>query len=225
VHRHLRPSPALILALIALSVALSGTAVAAAKINGKNLKNRSVAAAKIKVNSLTGTEIREAKLGRVPLAAKADSATEATSAATATSAVNAEKLGGLAPAAFAQGGGHVYNATVDVPANTSNAAILSVPGIGTVQADCSVAGDSSILELKNESGGTLALIGSSTTTAGAVTLTPNDGALADAATGTLAGRIIGVSTFQAWNTAGNKSATFIVSNRACSVSAHAATNQ
>jgi hypothetical protein len=42
----------------ALSVALSGTAVAATKINGKILKNRSVPAANIKVNSLTGTEIR-----------------------------------------------------------------------------------------------------------------------------------------------------------------------
>lgn len=224
-HRHLRPSPALIVALIALSVALSGTAIAATKINGKNLKNRSVPAAKIKVNSLTGKEIREEKLGRVPRAAKADTATAAASATTATSAANAEKLAGLAPTAFAQGGGHLYSATAATGANTVDQPILAVPGIGTMQADCAANGLDAILEMTNASGVTLLLMGSSTTTAGAVTLTPNTTTFSDGTTATLAGRQVGTSTFQAWNTASGKSASFLVSNIFCNFTAHASTNQ
>jgi hypothetical protein len=61
-----RPSPAMVVALIALIVALSGSAYALSKLNGKRLVKRSVAAGKIKKNTLTGKEINEAKLGSVP---------------------------------------------------------------------------------------------------------------------------------------------------------------
>jgi hypothetical protein len=67
---------------LALVLALGGVSYAAVKINGKNLKDRTVAAKKIKKNTLTGTEIKEAKLGKVPQAALADNATNATNANT-----------------------------------------------------------------------------------------------------------------------------------------------
>jgi hypothetical protein len=41
-------------------------------LNGRDIKHRSVPGTKIKRNALTGVEIRESKLGRVPRAAYAD---------------------------------------------------------------------------------------------------------------------------------------------------------
>lgn len=57
---------------LAVFIALGGSSYAAVKINGASIKNRSIAAAKLKRNSLTGREIRESRLGRVPHAARAD---------------------------------------------------------------------------------------------------------------------------------------------------------
>jgi hypothetical protein len=86
-----RISSAHVLAALALFIALGGTGYAAVKINGKNikkgtitsraLKNRTITAQKIKQNTLGGTEIDESKLGKVPSAASADTATSATTAA------------------------------------------------------------------------------------------------------------------------------------------------
>jgi hypothetical protein len=52
-----RPSPALILAALALFVALGGTAYAVTAINGRLLVNRSVPGAKLKLHTLTTNEI------------------------------------------------------------------------------------------------------------------------------------------------------------------------
>jgi hypothetical protein len=57
---------------LAVFIALGGSSYAAVKLNGKDLKPRSVSASKVKRNSLTGVEIRESQLGRVPWAAYAD---------------------------------------------------------------------------------------------------------------------------------------------------------
>jgi hypothetical protein len=84
-------------------LALGGTSYAVVKINGRDIKPRSISASKVKKNTLTGKEINEAKLGKVPLAGMADNAAlaaNATQSATATNAANADKLGGQAPAAF-----------------------------------------------------------------------------------------------------------------------------
>jgi len=95
-----RPSPALIVSIIALVVGLSGTAVAATQINGSSIKSQSIPGGKLKPktihgsklkqftgglikkntipgpkivpNSLTGNQIDESKLGQVPAAQKAD---------------------------------------------------------------------------------------------------------------------------------------------------------
>src|SRR3954471_22734120 len=83
-----------VVSTLALVLALGGVSYAAVKVNGKNIKDRTIAAKKIKKNALTGTEINELKLAKVPLAALADNATNATHAA------NADTVGGQAPSSF-----------------------------------------------------------------------------------------------------------------------------
>ena len=92
-----RPSPAMIVAIIALVFAFGGTSVAdeavdfakTKLINGKRLKGRSVSGGKLKRNTIGGTEVNESKLAKVPSASNADKAKSADSATTATSATNA----------------------------------------------------------------------------------------------------------------------------------------
>jgi hypothetical protein len=96
-----RPSPALVISLIALFVALGGTGYAAATgsidgreiknstIKSKDVKNSSLTGTDVKNNSLTGKDITESKLGTVPVATRAGSATSAGSATTAGNGVKA----------------------------------------------------------------------------------------------------------------------------------------
>jgi hypothetical protein len=60
-----RPSPALVVALIALFVALGGSGYAAVKINGSQIEDRSIDGNKIKRDTVTGTEVRESKLKNI----------------------------------------------------------------------------------------------------------------------------------------------------------------
>jgi hypothetical protein len=86
-----RISYANVVSTLALVLALGGVSYAAVKINGKSIKDRTVTAKKIKKNALTGTEVNEAKLGKVPLAGLADNATHAT---------DADTVGGQAPTSY-----------------------------------------------------------------------------------------------------------------------------
>jgi hypothetical protein len=96
------PSASTAVALLALFVALGGTGYAAAKLNGKNiknktiagkkLKNRTITGGKLKSNTLTGKQIKESKLRTVP---------KANFAATAGSA---NALGGAAAAGLVRRG-------------------------------------------------------------------------------------------------------------------------
>lgn len=63
-----RPSPAMIVALVALVTALGGTAYAAGRINGNSIVKQSIGGGKLKKKTLTGYQINVAKLGEVPLA-------------------------------------------------------------------------------------------------------------------------------------------------------------
>jgi hypothetical protein len=87
------PSPAMVVASIALTVALGGTAWAATaprnSVGTAQLKRNAVTSIKVRNNSLTGADIRESRLGRVPSATRAVTATSATSATTAQSATTA----------------------------------------------------------------------------------------------------------------------------------------
>ena len=59
-------------ATLALFIALGGSSYAAFTINGATIKNRSISAKKLRPNTLTGAQIKESRLGRVPRAKSAD---------------------------------------------------------------------------------------------------------------------------------------------------------
>jgi hypothetical protein len=115
-NRRRRPSPALVVAALALFVALASTALAvapqqAAKVSGTKLKKRSEPGNRFVPDSITGKEVKESKLGTVPQATSAASATSATHAATATTATNAGDASSV-------GGASAASLTVKCPAGT-----------------------------------------------------------------------------------------------------------
>jgi len=141
-----RPSPALVVACIALFVALSGFGYAAIKlprnsvgtkqlknsaVTGKKIAKRAVSGAKIapdavtgdKVadNSLTGADVLESSLGRVP------------SATNATNATNATTVGGLAPSVFARASRFYVGA--GNPTAAAATPIVSIPNAIRVETD------------------------------------------------------------------------------------------
>jgi hypothetical protein len=94
-----RPSPALVVACLALFVALGGTVLAATKIDGKTIEVRSLPGNRLEVasvpgnriapHSLKGSQIRADTMAEVPNASHADSADNARHAQTATAADHA----------------------------------------------------------------------------------------------------------------------------------------
>ncbi len=95
----LRPSPAMVVACLALGLALGGTSYAAIKlpknsVGTKQLKKNAVTGPKIKANAVTGAKVKESSLAKVPAAVAADTAALATTATTATTAGNANTVGG-----------------------------------------------------------------------------------------------------------------------------------
>jgi len=107
-----RPSPAMIMALIALFVAFGGTVYAGTKISGKTIRKNSEPGNRIKKDTVTGKQVKESTLGAVPLATSATSANSATSASSAN------------PIAFAQvsatGAVNAANSKGVVQANVTN---------------------------------------------------------------------------------------------------------
>jgi hypothetical protein len=94
------PSPALVVASLALFVALGGTVWAAARIDGRSVQPKSLPGNRLIVGSLPGDRLRpgaiggnridSATLGRVPSAAHAEAADSARSADTAIHAQAAD---------------------------------------------------------------------------------------------------------------------------------------
>lgn len=99
-----RPSPALVVATLALFVALGGTVWAASRIDGHKIKPRSLPGNRLEVGSLPGNRlkpgaiggdrIRPASLGRVPSAAHAEAADTAATAIHADAATDAGTVNG-----------------------------------------------------------------------------------------------------------------------------------
>ena len=71
-----RPSPALVVSLVALFVSMGGVSygLATGSIDSREIKNDSVRGTDVKRNSLTGSDIRESTLGQVPSAVSAGAA-------------------------------------------------------------------------------------------------------------------------------------------------------
>ena len=109
--RHTKlPSASTAVALLALFVALGGTGYAAVKINGKNVKNKTIAGREFKSNTLTGKQIRESKLATVP------------KARSATTAGTANALAGGAAAGLVRPGKVLDTDLVKLPAVGNSAA-------------------------------------------------------------------------------------------------------
>jgi len=126
-----RPSPAMVVACIALTVALSGTSYAAIKlpknsvgtkqlkrnaVTAPKIRKNAVAGAKVLNNSITGADVNEATLAQVPSAATATNATSASSATTA----------GTANAAFSTS----HDAAIALPNSFDAIATLAIPAPG-----------------------------------------------------------------------------------------------
>jgi len=123
-----RPSPALIVAVIALIAALAGGAVALPgnnKVDKNDIKRNAVKGKQVKDNALKGADVDESTLGRVPSAA---------SAATTERAASAAALDGLTripPTSIVDNAGETTLATVG--AFTITLACIDGPTTTTAQ--------------------------------------------------------------------------------------------
>src|SRR3954451_18978686 len=101
----LKPTPGTLIAMIALVVALAGSAYAAIKIDTQDIRRGAVTANKlasgavtnraIAPDAVTGDKVAESTLQQVPSAAKAATADQATNATNADQAGNAATVGGM----------------------------------------------------------------------------------------------------------------------------------
>jgi hypothetical protein len=123
-----------VVAYLALVVALSGTAYAAGKINGKQIKPNSIPGNRIRNGSLTGQQVNSSTLGVVPgatHAASADSAANADHSANADHATNSDQLGGASASDF----GAVLTGRINGLTNLGNDSDTGAPsGLSTPSA-------------------------------------------------------------------------------------------
>jgi len=154
-----RPSPAMVVAVIALLVALAGTAYAAQTINGGAIKKQTIGAGKLKHKTLTGFQINTNKLGVVPLAQRATHtywAVVNNPAGPGNATVARASDVGIAAA---EGGGAV---SVVLPQNVTgcaevagrNNAGTSVPAAGYAQTNSSAANPNAIEVRTSDKAGT-----------------------------------------------------------------------
>lgn len=162
--RSLRPSPAFVIACLALFVALGGVGaaqdayVAAKKITAKRLANNAVTSKKIAKNAVTSTKIKDGsilfkdiKKGEIPEpaalpapAAPVDAYTKTqsdgrytragTALAAGGKAVDADKLDGSDSTAFMKG--TVRHTAFTVNGAAPSQTLLTIPGVVTVTASC-----------------------------------------------------------------------------------------
>jgi hypothetical protein len=154
----MRPSPAMVVAVTALVVALAGTAYAAQTINGGAIQKQTIGGGKLKQKTLTGYQINTNKLGVVPSAQRA----------THTYWAVVNNPAGPANAALARASDSGITATegsgsvsVVFPINVTgcadvagrNNAGTTVPGAGFAQTNTSAANPNAIeVHTRNEKG-------------------------------------------------------------------------
>jgi hypothetical protein len=98
-----RPSGSMTVAVLALVVADSRTAIAAGTLTSGDrlIAKRSLSGNRLRNHTIGGAQVQSSSLGKVPSAARADQATKATTAVTATNATNATNAANAANAANA----------------------------------------------------------------------------------------------------------------------------
>jgi hypothetical protein len=138
-HAHfsrVRPSAAVVVSLIALVLALSGSALAAGSLRGgdKVIAKHSLSANRLRDHTLSGKQIDVSRLGTVPSARTAGSAATATHAADATRAVTATSAKSATTAATVAGQTIKHFSRI-IPVNADPVAVLSSNGL-TLEAGC-----------------------------------------------------------------------------------------
>ena len=154
-----RPSPAMVVAILALIVALAGTAYAAQTINGGAIKKQTIGGGKLKKKTLTGFQINTNKLGVVPSAKRAThtywavvnnpaGVGNASLARASDSGITATEGGGAVAVVFPQ--------SVLVCANVAdrNNAATTVPAAGFAQTNIAPANGNAVeVRTRDEKGG------------------------------------------------------------------------
>jgi hypothetical protein len=140
-----RITASLAVSAAALVLAFAGTSHAMSRIAGATIAKRSIPGNRIKTDALSGHEIRESTLAKVPAAAHADSATSAHHAVTAAQADHAAAAGQADHAASASQADHA--ATADHA--TSADAAVNAQKLGGIAADGYVQGDATIVDTSN----------------------------------------------------------------------------
>ncbi len=149
-------------AVTALVVAASGTAVAAGLVTGDNLiRPRSLSGNRLRNHSVTGLQVAAGTLGKVPRAKKADqafvagsseNAVNAQDAQSATNARNASTLGGQPPSSFLPATDRVgTNGLVKVAAGSGPVTLFTF-GPFSVSMTCTRSGSTTSLAVTAASG-------------------------------------------------------------------------
>ena len=156
--RSRRPSPAMVVAVIALITALAGTAYAAQTINGGAIKKQTIGGGKLKKKTLTGFQINTNKLGVVPFAKRAThtywavvnnpaGAGNATLARASDAGITAAEGGGAVAVVLPQ------NVTGCANVADRNNAGTTVPGAGFAQTNVAPANGNAVeVRTRNEKG-------------------------------------------------------------------------
>jgi len=202
----------MIVAVIALIMALGGSAYALSKKDKKQVRN------------IADQEITK----KAPGLAVASAGTAA-NATNATNAADAAKLGGVAPSGYQQGGGHTYFGAKSAAAPSTGNALLSIPGIANITIDCAANGVDSTVHITNTSGANLGDVGQNQANAGA-TLNPFGPGLANGATVDIvhtnsSGNGVADTVLMLWSDPADKVASIHISNVFCNYGATATTNQ
>jgi hypothetical protein len=95
--RALRPTPALVVAFVALFAAMGGFGYAAVKMKANSVKTRNLRDAAVTTNKIADGAVTTPKLAPDAVAPKATNAANAMNATNADNAANAMRLGGAAP--------------------------------------------------------------------------------------------------------------------------------
>jgi hypothetical protein len=139
-------SPSMAVALLALFVALTGTGYAALKVNGKDIRKRSIPGNRLVNDSVTGRQVNEARLGAVPRAQSADTLAglgpdsflrdPSVFLAAGAKAADSDMLDGIDSAGFVKGGGNVNGQTLDAGPNTTNFLGPAIGGLVRFRYQC-----------------------------------------------------------------------------------------
>jgi hypothetical protein len=148
-----KPSPALVVALLALVLAVAGTATAALtgkdKSKVRNIADQEIAKAAPGLSVLSATNATNAS--NAANASNATNATNATNAANASSAANAAALGGLPPAGYVESfGGRIQP-------DVSTGVMFTVPQLQVSILPDSSPASSADFRVRNDSSGTVAV--------------------------------------------------------------------